>query len=1117
MHVRTHDMAVKGLIFQLKVKIEYICLFYKVTRMLGVFETIYKPNRQHDPKTVIENHFTLDEISQHFTVRKQGGSFEVYANYNDFFRTLDAMNPSDRQYHEVIFEQKQKLKFDIDATLGNLIEFTPCKELLEGDVKTPDEKFWHVMDVIIDAIKTAFFIAYSLEVEKIILCTSIGMVDGVPKYSAHVICCGYYVTGSSQAQEFTKRVLEYVPIAYRKFLDVGVNKRVQNFRIIGCHKGDDRIKKIHRVLGGAEIQSKETSEHHDTPREDTLITHVFGLQELPDLVVGAPVKRFNTQMCTGDIEKVLNICAEAGILRDNRFNCARGGMFLFTRLRSSHCELCERVHDSDNTVIVNVAPGPADTIYVYKGCRRYKQEKGGAGIRIGEFVSEVAGGIGTAIVEPEKDADNIILNYSEREIHNSVISPGDLYQQRTLFDDLNVNARNVYDDIVLKPFELSRTLVVHAAMKMGKTKALRQYVDTFFASKMHRDIIRYVSFRQTFSGNIKEKFGDFTLYSDEKGMLAQDRLIIQVESLHRVEIGIEPPDLLILDECESIFEQFDSGLLRSFNESFAKFQYLLKYSKHVICMDAYISDRTYRILSAIRGTDGLQYHHCVRKNATEDKYYITGDKGKWFGLLYKSLEDGEKIAIQISSLTEARAIEAGVKKKFPGKVVKLYSSETLQSEKREHFANVNLYWQQCDVLMYTPTVSAGVSFELKHFDRCFCYFTDQSCPVETCMQMIGRIRDVSQRTYYVFLAATGAALPTDVEAIKMALYQRRENLAKTFDETGLRVEYGPDGAVKYHAGDYFTIWLENTRIKNLSRNSFIRRFIHMASLSGAKIYHMTETWFASVCGATAELTKSLVTDHSELKNELTEQICGEIAGARDIDDEEAEIIRSELRAQIDVPRERIREYEKHRLRADYHFVGAIDKDFVRTYKDPKVRRMYRNLIRIRCDPNPLTAIKKIQDEELAVYKHAMDGDNSMGDINRRYVFDQHRYAIGLLQLCGWKTIDDPKFQHTIMLAERLRQGERLYWDTIEAACREFQIKMPSRIEARVNNSNDTMLISVMIAPINKILNVMYGTKIVVKQKDPDMYFLQKRELFTINPAVINKPLLRLPEFEGGNE
>ncbi len=122
-------------------------------------------------------------------------------------------------------------------------------------------------------------------------------------------------------------------------------------------------------------------------------------------------------------------------------------------------------------------------------------------------------------------------------------------------------------------------------MKMGKTKALSEYVGRCHADGIRNQRIIVLSFRQTFSSNLKEKFPNYTVYSEVTGPLRQEKLIVQVESLYRLEIldGCEPPDLLILDECESIFEQFDSGLLRgNFNACFAKFAWMLVYQTVLI-------------------------------------------------------------------------------------------------------------------------------------------------------------------------------------------------------------------------------------------------------------------------------------------------------------------------------------------------------------------------------------------------------------------------------------------------------------------------------------------------------------------------------------------------------
>jgi hypothetical protein len=101
--------------------------------------------------------------------------------------------------------------------------------------------------------------------------------------------------------------------------------------------------------------------------------------------------------------------------------------------------------------------------------------------------------------------------------------------------------------------------------------------------------------------------------------------------------------------------------------------------------------------------------------------------------------------------------------------------------------------------------------------------------------MIGRIRDVSDHKFHICICATGNNLPTDIDAIKEHVISKRENLFNNYDETGLVITYGPNGERKVTpvCGDYFNMWLENTRVKNISKNSFIQRFIDVVSFTGA--------------------------------------------------------------------------------------------------------------------------------------------------------------------------------------------------------------------------------------------------------------------------------------------
>lgn len=1115
------------------------------------FKYIHPPAYEHKSWEVMETKYkSADDLSGKFVAYAHGIGYRVYPNVSDFHEHLNIMDIRERVYHEVIFNQPQKLKFDIDATLDNLSAFTiPTEESDESmiippvqiedpeitallgelnvevenlsntkQVDTNTAKYNVVFDAILRAIKDTFFITYGIDLKqnRVIICESRDPdAESQTKYSNHIIIDDYRVANYEQAKEFTRRVASYLGGEYKKFLDMSVNKCIQNFRIVGCHKTDDNRTKV--VISG------------QNPLR-CFITEVADCEQLPDIVMqNTNPRTFRTDMHPDDVNKVLAICKQNGMLTDHKYKFDRNGMFIFSRQRPSHCEFCQRIHDSDNTLIVTTQ-NIDGVITVFKQCRKYIEENGKNGTHvapIGEFPSS------TAPVEIVNETDQRlnekkIFSWVDRNIVKYVGElehGGELYPTRNLFDDLPGQLKHIYFEPQLAPFELTKTLVVHAMMKMGKTKALRDYITKHFADGLRTPIIRFVSFRQTFSSNIKEKFTDFILYSDVKGPLGQTKLIVQVESLWRLDIreGVDAPDLLILDECESIFEQFDSGLLRNFSECFSKFQYLLRYSKHVVCMDANIGDRTYRILKQMRPgfgdpESGIVYHCNRYKNATADEYFVTGDKLKWLGLLYSCIEADERIAVPMSSLTEAKSLVKNLSKRYSTKNIKLYSSETAMSEKREHFADVNTHWAQYDILVYTPTVSAGVSFEQKHFQKVFGYFTDQSCPVETCVQMIGRIRDVEHHKFYICMCATGNTLPTDIDAIKQYVYTKRENLMRTFDDTGLHSEFGPNGEIRYHTSDYFYLWLENTRVRNLSKNSFIRKLMHLFAFTGAKVSHLSDQVFEDNTGLQMQVDGELNTElealreaHLNAKTEVRKEICKKIAASKDLNEHEVEEIHSAMIAQQDISEEQKYAFEKHRLRVDYRYEGDIDEKFVDKYRDMRVRRIFKNITRIASCDTVEDALKQIQAEEAANYLYVMDLDEKYQhqDLNRKYVFDRHRYALGLLKLCGWKNINDPQFIHKVMLAQNLRAKDKIYWESIKPACTEFQIRAPSLQTVLANKANDDSYVTLLIRPINKILSAMYGVQIISKKNDPNMFFLAHNTLFTLDPVKSREKCLPL--------
>lgn len=1090
--------------------------------------------RENNTVDAIESKYkSIDELDGKFITYSRETGYRIYPNAQEFYKHLISLTHEERIFHEVIFKGRQKLKFDIDAKVDKIEKVvliddedqpTSLSTNILHDKNSQDSaninsvikpevltKYKIIFASILRAIKDAFFTTFGMDLkpDQIIICESQSSIN-VPKCSNHVIIDGYYVNNNEQTAEFTRKVVSFLPREYNKFIDMSVNKRIQNFRIVKCHKdaNDHRVKVI---VSGQDDQR-------------SFITAIDGCKELPDIVAVENIGEINNTFHKDDVDKILDICHKAGLTTDHKFKCINGGLFIFNRRNPSYCDFCLRVHDKDNTLMISTS-NFRGLITVFKQCRKFINEHGKTGshfVPIGEFLSNINPISCKGLDKNNENCMGETVSWVEKWIANYTKKSHDtLANSHILFDDLPPEFKHVYDEPALRPLELTKTLVVHAMMKMGKTKAMREYLNKYFPTNIGDPIIRFISFRQTFSGNIKEKFADFTLYSEIKGPLTQSKLIVQVESLWRLDIreGCDVPDLLILDECESIFEQFDSGLLRNFSECFAKFRYLINYSKHVICMDANISDRTFRLLRLLRpNTTQEILYHCNRyKNAVDDNYYLTGDKAKWLGILHAYLELDERVAIPITSLTEAKILVKNLTAKYPNKTIKLYSSETPMSEKREHFSDVDTYWSQYDILVYTPTISAGVSFEEKHFHKIFGYFTDQSCPVETCIQMIGRIRDVANKQFYIYIDATGNNLPVEIDLIKQQLYDKRENLIKNFDEIGLQIEYNIDGKFKYHTSPYFYIWLENTRIKNLSKNSFIQRLIQLVSFTGANVHHLTDEIFSMNTGFSIEdVCESLLDEHSVARVEVRADTCKKIADARELNDQEVEDIHSAIVAQQDITQDDKNALDKYRLRVDYRFGGIIDEKFVDRYHNRAIRRIFKNITRISADPDVEISLKQIQTEEAANYNYIMSLDERYHyqDINRKYVFDQHRYALGLLKLCGWKNIQDPEFIHLVTFAQNLRSKEHVYWELIKPACVEFQIKFPSAQTIIANKSNNEKFVHLTTKPIKKILYIMYGIRITSKKNDPAMFFLQQNTLFTYDPVLSNKlsiPLIVIPK------
>jgi hypothetical protein len=80
----------------------------------------------------------------------------------------------------------------------------------------------------------------------------------------------------------------------------------------------------------------------------------------------------------------------------------------------------------------------------------------------------------------------------------------------------------------------------------------------------------------------------------------------------------------------------------------------------------------------------------------------------------------------------------------------LHTSKT-DDQVKDKLKNVEEHWKDCRLLIYSPSVQSGVSFDIPHFDQMFVIMANKSCSSRDLSQMTHRIRQFKNQNVLVYL------------------------------------------------------------------------------------------------------------------------------------------------------------------------------------------------------------------------------------------------------------------------------------------------------------------------------------------------------------------------------
>ncbi len=271
---------------------------------------------------------------------------------------------ADKAYHEVILENSlQKIRFDVDMPTPK--EFDPNNpETYKKMEKLSNETIELIIDEIVLQFKILFDIDINLETD-ICIYSSHNTIVGQYKRSFHIVVNNYCFENNKEVKFFCERILKNLPEENRSFVDDGVYKSKQNFRIVfSKKKNGNRYKypilewnyhdsKIQHYPGNGECIL--SSRHRfSLIVNESLITSCAGarLLKMPIPEYTEPHTKTLQPMDIeeGTFEKLMDVLINK-FFKSNFpyiYSSITNGFILFTRKNPSMCPICERVHDNEN-------------------------------------------------------------------------------------------------------------------------------------------------------------------------------------------------------------------------------------------------------------------------------------------------------------------------------------------------------------------------------------------------------------------------------------------------------------------------------------------------------------------------------------------------------------------------------------------------------------------------------------------------------------------------------------------------------------------------------------------------------------------------------------------------
>jgi len=860
------------------------------------------------------------------------------------FRTLDEFiktmrESGDGQWHEIIRNKDdgwQKFFIDIDCKTEELTKVFPLANI-------PQAAFERYVEEVVDDIKSLFAcenLHVGVEIRKKIDVRKEADIMNLTssreaKFSRHLICRNIVIKG-----------------IHAKCFGVAIR---------------DSIQKTMQYLFGLDAKSAEIASNwidlsvYD--KHHSLRTHLSTKKDAPAFsIIGGNNDVFNTGTLIsirepGSIE--IDCCDDICV---RKRGIGKSGMYLSGNMAA--LDGIDKILDGISAgrfndykswcqigmALYNTSGGHEEGLNLWKkysakrNPAKYK-ENGCESHYLSFKLSNNGVTIGTILAWAKNDCITTFIEYKRLRMHPVA------KEKKSKFDNYSSQVKNAsyIKNLVLdkpkadiethdKYLRLDLTLhdrwAIKSSMNTGKSTLILAYIRSQIALNPDFTCVM-VQFRTSLSDDVIKNTREmgFTDYRDYGGELDLDlcnRLIIQVESLHR--LVYDHIDLLIIDEVESVDVQLFAGLNASHNDSIqSMFKNILLDSKQIIIMDGLLRGKT---ISAYESFISKKFYvHVNTPPVEKKKLQIMVNECQWKNAIVDDLCVGRKIYVVSSKGKNyieklSNYINAECKRRYAN-----ITTLTIYGEKDNSAVTKNFSGElvKYDLVIASPTVSAGVDFNVEgYFYKVYSYVSSRKVGADSQLQSLKRVRKpICKDITMVVQNCSREALPLTpediIETAESKIWRNTLSGIKWPVHTQFTHDKRGNITIQNKEDNWFKFFLEVQSTINKQKFDVLGNMIVQLTEEGYEAELIGEVTNASSVKLSRVINKIVVAKSNK-----------DVADAKEI----SSVTAYKYSNSKNLTPTELAELSKYNLRDYYGWNGPITEAFVKKYKVSGVSHMF---------------------------------------------------------------------------------------------------------------------------------------------------------------------------------